>query len=75
MWRRIKVKVVPRAKKNMVLEGEGLLKVYVKAPPLGGRANRALVEVLAEHYGVKKTSVRVVEGEKSRIKVVEVRLG
>lgn len=44
----------------------------MQAPALDGRANKAVVEVLAEFYKVKKSSVRIIRGEKSREKVVEV---
>ncbi len=70
----IRVKVFPNAKKDEVLmEGKGdLLKVRVKAPALKGRANKALIEVLAAHLGVKKSDIRIVSGERSREKIVEV---
>lgn len=68
----VNVKVIPNAKKNDVSEEAGRLKVHVKAPAVGGKANKTLVEVLAEFFKVKRTSVRIVAGEKSRKKVVEV---
>ncbi len=68
----IKIKVIPNAKKNKVVESEGLFKVYVNAPAVDGKANKALIEVLSEYFDVRKSSVRIVRGEKSREKVVEV---
>ena len=68
----IKIKVIPNAKKNKVVESEGLFKVYVNAPAVDGKANKALIEVLSEYFNVRKSSVRIVRGEKSREKVVEV---
>ena len=44
------------------------LKVRVAAPPEHGRANKALVEVLAEEFGVPESQVELVAGEKSRSK-------
>jgi uncharacterized protein (TIGR00251 family) len=70
---RITVKVIPRSKKNRVVEeGEGRLKVHLTAPPVEGKANAALIECLAEHFNVKKRQVRIVSGQKSREKVVEI---
>lgn len=68
----IKIKVIPNAKKNKVVESEGLFKVYVNAPAVDGKANKALIKVLSEYFDVRKSSVRIIRGEKSREKVVEV---
>ncbi|MBU0672845.1 MAG: DUF167 domain-containing protein [Candidatus Margulisbacteria bacterium] len=69
---RYNVKVITRAKSNKVVEEQGRLKVYLTTPPVEGRANEALVKVLAEHFSVKKRQVKIVLGKKSRDKVVEV---
>lgn len=44
------------------------LKIRVAAPPEHGRANRALIEVLAEEFGVDEGKVELVAGERSRTK-------
>lgn len=49
------------------------LKIRLAAPPVEGRANEALVDFIAEALGLPKRSVRIVAGEKSRDKRVEVR--
>jgi len=48
------------------------LKVRVAAPPVDDAANRALIEFLAECLDVSRRSVRIVAGETSRTKVLEV---
>ena len=68
----VSLRVVPRAKQNKVVEEAGRLKVYLTAPPVEGKANDLLIEVLAEHLGVKKKQLRLVRGEKGRDKLVEV---
>ena len=68
----VTIRVVPRAKQNKVVKEAGRLKVYLTAPPVEGKANDLLIEVLAEHLGVKKKQLRLVRGEKGRDKVVEV---
>ncbi|MBN3033845.1 MAG: DUF167 domain-containing protein [Candidatus Saganbacteria bacterium] len=67
----ISVRVVPRARQNKVVEEADRLKVYLTAPPVEGKANEALIEVLAKHFGVKKRRLRLLRGEKGRDKVVE----
>ncbi len=48
------------------------LKVRVAAPPVDDAANRALIEFLAHALGVAKRAVRIVSGETSRTKLLEV---
>jgi uncharacterized protein (TIGR00251 family) len=63
------VRAQPGARKAAVLgERNGALKVAVTAPPEDGRANRALVETLAEALGVKRSQVELVGGLTSRDK-------
>ena len=66
----IKVKVIPNAKKNEVIkEGENF-RVRLRAPASEGNANSALVELLAQYFGVKKSSIRIIKGAKNRKKIV-----
>ena len=69
-----KVKVIPNAKKNEVIMEEGKLKVYVNVPAKDGRANRALIDILADFFNVKKRDVKIVSGEKSREKIVQIEI-
>lgn len=67
----LKVRVIPRAKKSEVIElGDNVLRVKVTAPPVGGRANEELIEVLARHYGTARSSVTIKRGATSRNKVI-----
>ncbi|MEZ5157104.1 MAG: DUF167 domain-containing protein [Solirubrobacterales bacterium] len=69
----IPIRVIPRAKRSGVGgEREGRLLVRVAAPPVGGKANAAVVAALAEALGVPKRSVEIVRGVTSRDKVVRV---
>ena len=56
----------------MGLEGD-TLKVRVAAPPVKGKANRALVKLLAKALGVSSSQVEIVRGHKARRKTVQVR--
>ena len=68
----LNVRVIPKAKQNKVVEEGDRYKVYLTAPPVEGKANKALIEFLAEHFGVKKGKIKIVRGLKSRDKVVEI---
>lgn len=71
----IKIKVIAGAKKKQIIESEGILKVYVNAHAVDGKANKAVIEILSEHFKVRKSAVRIVRGEKAREKLVEVVAG
>jgi hypothetical protein len=51
----------------------GALKVRLRAPAVEDRANEALVEFLAELLITPKSAVRILSGERSRTKRVEIR--
>jgi uncharacterized protein YggU (UPF0235/DUF167 family) len=70
MARILTVKVQPRSKTPGVEEiGKDSFRVRVRAVPEKGRANREVVERLAEHLGVPPSGLRLVRGETSSRKV------
>lgn len=70
---RFAVRVQPRASKNEVAGVYGTaLKIRLQAPPVDGAANAALVSFLAELLGVSRRSVKIISGESSREKIVEI---
>jgi uncharacterized protein (TIGR00251 family) len=65
--------VQPGARKSEFAgEHGGRAKVRLAAPPVEGKANDALIDFLAAHYGVPKRSVRITAGLKSRLKRVTI---
>ncbi len=69
----IEVKVQPRSSRQKAeLLENGTYKVYTHKPAADGEANQAVIEILAEHLGVKKTGIRIIKGGKSRNKLIEV---
>jgi uncharacterized protein len=70
---RIAVRLRPGGRGDVLLGVEdGVLRARVSAPPLEGRANRALCKLIAARVGVPPSRVDVVRGAKSRDKVVAV---
>ncbi|HXG52076.1 MAG TPA: DUF167 domain-containing protein [candidate division Zixibacteria bacterium] len=70
---RIRVIVKPAAKKEGVIElAPGEYRVSVNAPPAEGRANQAVLELLADYFSVRKSAVRIVAGRSARKKIVEI---
>ena len=68
----IEVKIVPNARKTSVEKEGEKYKVYVTAPPVDGKANKALIEVLSEYFNIKKSSFEIIRGETGRNKLVRI---
>jgi len=69
----IRVRLTPRAGRNQIDGWDGdLLRVRVAAPPVEGRANDALLRLLAEALGVPRSQLQLVRGRTSREKVIAV---
>ncbi|MCL4200105.1 DUF167 domain-containing protein [Patescibacteria group bacterium] len=63
----------PNARRPRIEEDlTGMLHVYVNAPPLEGKANRAAVEAIADYYNVKKSAVTLLSGHTSKNKRFEI---
>lgn len=78
MSARIPVKLTPKSSKDAVEgwdvdpDGRPVLKVRVRAQPVEGEANDALVRLLAKTLGVPRRNVNLARGSQSRLKMVEV---
>jgi uncharacterized protein YggU (UPF0235/DUF167 family) len=69
----LEVRLRPSARKSQI-EGfrDGVLHAMVKEPPREGRANRALISLMAEALGLPKGSISIIRGLSNRDKVVAV---
>lgn len=71
----IPLRVTPRAKHEGISEetaedGTVSYRVQVTAPAEGGRANKAVIALLAKHLGVAKSRISIVRGETGRDKLI-----
>ena len=67
----VRIKVLPRSSSNQIVgREEGIFKVKLTAPPVEGKANKALKEFLAKRLGLSKRDVEIISGERSRLKSV-----
>src|ERR1700676_2288603 len=68
------VRIQPRASNDEIVgEMAGAIKIRLQAPAVEGRANEALIEYLAQLLKTSKGAVRILSGERSRIKRLEIR--
>lgn len=76
---RVRLKVTPKAKRSQFgglldePDGGKALKVSVTAAPEAGKANEAVIALLAQEWGVAKSAISVVSGATDRRKLVEIR--
>jgi uncharacterized protein (TIGR00251 family) len=69
----IAVRVVPGARKSEVVEAsQEALRIRIAAPARDGKANAEVQRFVAELFGVRRSAVSIVRGERSRDKVVEI---
>ncbi len=69
----LSLRVQPRSSKAGIEDvREGRLRVRLNAPPVDGAANKALIELLADAFGVPKSRVELLAGETGREKRVAI---
>jgi uncharacterized protein len=69
----IDVLVVPRAARTVVGPMQGdRLRVAVTSPPVDGEANAAVIDALADAFGVRRAAVRILRGERGRRKTIQI---
>jgi hypothetical protein len=68
----IQVKVTPKASAEKVVEQDGILRVYVTAAPEGGKANKAVIKLLAKRFGVPPSRISILHGQTARLKTIEI---
>ena len=67
------IKVKPNAKQDLIKqEADGSYKVYIKAPPVDGKANEYLVKFIADILGLPKSKIALLKGETSQFKKLEI---
>ena len=70
---KISIKARPNSQEEKVEKiSDSEFVVSVKEPPFQGRANEAIIRVLAEYFGVSKYQIKIISGYASRQKLVEI---
>ena len=68
----IKISVHPKSTHRGISGISGdVLKIKVNAPPVGGAANKEVIEILSDKFHIRKTAIKIIKGLTSRNKVVE----
>ncbi len=71
---RITVRAKPNARSASIEQtSENEFVVCVTEPPVEGRANRAIIRLVADYFGVSPNAVSIVSGAKQKLKIIEVK--
>lgn len=66
------IKPNSRHREEVVVGSDGTYIIYTKAPAIEGRANAAAIKLLAKHFGVSKSQIRLLHGATSKHKVFNI---
>ena len=70
---KFKILVKTNKKENLVFKNsDGSLSVNVKSSPIEGKANKEIIKVLSDYFKKRKSEVIILNGEKSKLKLIEV---
>ena len=68
----VRIKPNSRHREEVVKNDDDTLTVYIKAPAVEGRANAAAIKLLAKHFKVASSNVKLVRGATSKYKIFEI---
>ena len=67
------IKVIPNASKDQIIKiDESNLKIKTNKPPEDGKANEAVIEILANYLNVKKNQIKIISGINSQKKIIQI---
>ena len=66
----LEIKVIPNASKTELIKTDTGYKARLQAPPVDGKANEALIELLSKEFDVPKRDIEITKGATSRNKTV-----
>lgn len=68
----IEVRVITNAKKREIKKEEGYFRVRLTSQPIEGKANKELIEYLSEVFGVKRSEIKIIKGERDKKKIISI---
>mgnify|MGYP001615021312 FL=1 len=75
--RYLRIKVIPKAEKTCIseiIEDEDgqTIKIRIKAPPEGGKANKELLKFLSKEFSLPKQNIEIISGKTSQLKLLKI---
>lgn len=69
---KINVKTIPNAKKESIGLKDGIYVARINVAPEKGKANDAVIKLLAKHFNVAKSQIKIIRGLTSRNKIIDI---
>ncbi len=67
------IKVTPKAKLNKIIQLDNhTYQIYTTAPPDKGKANQAVIKLLAKYFNLPKSNITIIKGQTSRQKIIQI---
>ncbi len=71
---KIRVFIKPNSKQApKIIKNDQFWTVFVKNPPINNKANLEAIEILAKHFKIAKTKVKLIKGQTARYKTFEIK--
>ncbi|MEK7273689.1 MAG: DUF167 domain-containing protein [Candidatus Desantisbacteria bacterium] len=71
----LNIKLQPNASRNEIVDWKSeYIRIRVQSPPVDGKANKALINFLANELDVKKAQIAIIAGQTSRLKRIQVQI-
>ena len=68
---KVLIRVKPNSKDEGIVQEGDIFTVRVREPPREGKANQAVIKLLAQHFGVPRSQIRILSGLRSKNKIIE----
>ncbi len=68
----LQIKISPNSSKNEFIKTGDVIKLKITAPPVDGKANKFVIEILSKTFKVPKTNIKILHGETSKEKTLEI---
>ncbi|EKD55978.1 MAG: hypothetical protein ACD_58C00324G0010 [uncultured bacterium] len=69
----INAKVNTHTKKNNIEINNNIYNIDIAAKPIKGKANEALIKLLAKHLKIPKSQILIIKGQRSKNKIIEIK--
>ncbi|MCC7357474.1 DUF167 domain-containing protein [Candidatus Uhrbacteria bacterium] len=72
---RVNCTIIPNASKNEIISKDvSGWKIRIVAPPIDGKANKVLIEFLAEYFCCAKSCIQIIKGQNGRKKILDIQI-
>ena len=67
------ISVSPKSSKSKIIVEDSNIKIYLKSPPIDGKANAECIKLISKKLKISKSKIDIIKGEKSKRKRMKIR--